>query len=95
MNQAVHHEVGLLTQNDPNEYEDCTQLHTATNRWHENAHVATWDNYDKFNIAEITRKHQRRALLVWAWMEAMGALRDGKGVVIVRQQRPYSNVSIA
>jgi len=28
-------------------------------------------------------------------MEAMAAPRDGKGVVIVRQRRPYSNVSIA
>jgi len=30
VNQAVHREVGLLTQNDPNDSEDCTQLCAAT-----------------------------------------------------------------
>ena len=95
VNQAVHREVGLLTQNDPNDSEDCTQLRAATNGRHENARVATWDDYGKFNIAEITGKYQRRAPLAWALMEAMAAPRDGKGVVIVRQRRPYSNVRIA
>ena len=95
VNQAVHCEVGLLTQNNPNDSKDCTQLCAATNRQHENAHVATWDNYGKFNIVENAGKYQKRAPLAWVLMEAMAAPRDGKGVVIVRQQRPYSNVRIA
>jgi hypothetical protein len=52
VNQAVHREVSLLTQNDPNDSEDCTQLCAATNGQHKNACVATWDDYGKFNIAE-------------------------------------------
>jgi len=61
INQAVHHEVSLLTQNGSNDSKDCNQLCTATKGWHENACVTTWDDYGKFNIAEITGKHQRRA----------------------------------
>jgi hypothetical protein len=57
VNQVVHHEVSLLTQNDSNDSKDCTQLCTTTKGWHENAHVTTWDDYGKFNIAEITGKY--------------------------------------
>lgn len=95
VNKAVHREIGQLTQNDPEDPEDCTQLRAATNGQRGNVRVATWDDYGKFNLAEIGKKYERRAPLAWSLLQAMAAPRDGKGVVVIRQRRPHSNVSLA
>src|SRR5258705_4102651 len=58
VDNEVYREVGKLTKNDPDDPDDCTQLRASTNGRGKNVRVATWEDFGKFSIEEISGKYK-------------------------------------
>jgi hypothetical protein len=88
---AVHREVGCLTKNDPNDPDDCTQLHASSNGQGKAVQVAMWDDLARYSISDLAIKYKTRALLAWYLTEEMAVPRKGRAINI-RGRRPHPTV---
>lgn len=84
-------QIGLLTQNDPDNPEDTTQLRASSNGRAKNVRLATWDDFGKVSIPWIAETYRRRAPAVWYITECMAAP-TVNGAIVVRKRRPHPTV---
>ncbi|KAJ7737519.1 hypothetical protein B0H16DRAFT_1325909 [Mycena metata] len=91
--QELRRQVGDLTQNDPTDPSDITQLRASTNGRAKNVRLATWDSFGRLSISRIASIYQRRARAVWYTTECMGAP-TVNGVIVVRKRRPHTAVQV-
>jgi len=82
----VYREVGKLTKNDPANPDDCIQLQASTNRHDKNVCVATWEDFGKFSIEEISGKYKKQGPLTHYLVESMACPRNKQGQIIVWQR---------
>ncbi|KAJ7687731.1 hypothetical protein B0H17DRAFT_1160422 [Mycena rosella] len=91
--QELRRKNGELTQNDPTDPADITQLRAATNGRANNVRLATWDIFGQLSIPRIASTYKRRAPAVWYATECMGAP-TVNGAVVVRKRRPHTTVQV-
>ncbi|KAK7028578.1 hypothetical protein R3P38DRAFT_2525871 [Favolaschia claudopus] len=92
--QEARREIGRLTQNDPTDPTDTTQLRASTNGRVQDAVVADWDTLaDNMSISKIAAKYSKRGTVPWYLTEMMSASKKD-GVIVVRQRRPHTTASI-
>ncbi|KAJ6610317.1 hypothetical protein B0H10DRAFT_2293130 [Mycena sp. CBHHK59/15] len=69
----LRRQVWALTQNDPSDPIDATQLRATTNGRAKNVRLATWDAFGRVSIPRIASAYKRRAPAAWYATEGMGA----------------------
>ncbi|KAJ7263041.1 hypothetical protein C8J57DRAFT_1071083 [Mycena rebaudengoi] len=89
----LRRQVGVLTQDDPTDPEDRTQLRASTNGRAKNVRLVTWDDIGKLSIPHIGSIYKRRARAVWYVTECMTAPM-AKGVIVLRKRRPHPTVQV-
>ncbi|KAJ7725277.1 hypothetical protein DFH07DRAFT_783024 [Mycena maculata] len=67
----LRRQIGGLTQNDPSDPFDITQLRASTNGRAKNVRLATWDTFGKLSILLIGATYKRRARAVWYTTECI------------------------
>ncbi|KAJ7157224.1 hypothetical protein C8R46DRAFT_1165604 [Mycena filopes] len=82
-----------LTQNDPTDPADTTQLRASTNGRAKNIRLATWDVFDRVSIPRIASTYKRRARGLWYVTECCGAP-TMNGVTVLRKRRPHNAVQV-
>ncbi|KAJ6565361.1 hypothetical protein B0H10DRAFT_1085922 [Mycena sp. CBHHK59/15] len=75
-----------LTQNDPTDPTDTTQLRAGTNGRAKNIRLATWDAFGRVSIPRIASTYKRRASGLWYVTECCGAP-TMNGVTVLRNYR--------
>ncbi|KAJ7458253.1 hypothetical protein FB451DRAFT_1406554 [Mycena latifolia] len=68
----LRRQVGRLTQNDPADPTDTTQLRASTNGRAKKVRLATWDTLGRVSIPFIATTYKRRSRAVWYATECMG-----------------------
>ncbi|KAK7050355.1 hypothetical protein R3P38DRAFT_2604844 [Favolaschia claudopus] len=89
----MRRQIGVLTQNDPADPHDTTQLRASTNGRAKHVRVVTWEDLGRVSIPWMAQTYQRRAPGVWFITECMGAPTE-KGVIVVRVRRPHPTVQV-
>ncbi|KAJ7759727.1 hypothetical protein DFH07DRAFT_740983 [Mycena maculata] len=89
----LHREVWVLTQNDPTNPKDTTQLRAATNGRAKNVRLATWDAFGRVSIPAIASVYKQRAPALWYATEGMGAP-TVNGATVLRKRRPHNAVQV-
>ncbi|KAJ7779605.1 hypothetical protein B0H16DRAFT_1300063 [Mycena metata] len=82
-----------LTQNDPTDPTDTTQLRASTNGRAKNIRLATWDAFGRVSIPRIASTYKRRARGLWYVTECCGAP-TMNGVTVLRKRRPHNMVQV-
>ncbi|KAJ7738991.1 hypothetical protein B0H16DRAFT_1424719 [Mycena metata] len=82
-----------LTQNDPSDPTDTTQLRASTNGRAKNIRLATWDAFGRVSIPRIASTYKRRARGLWYVTECCGAP-TMNGVTVLRKRRPHNMVQV-
>ncbi|KAJ7784967.1 hypothetical protein DFH07DRAFT_726168 [Mycena maculata] len=83
----------VLTQNDPDDPTDTTQLRAATNGRAKNVRLATWDAFNRVSIPVIASTYKRRARALWYATEGIAAPTIN-GVTVLRKRRPHIVVQV-
>ncbi|KAJ7602744.1 hypothetical protein DFH06DRAFT_1351097 [Mycena polygramma] len=91
--REMHRQIGILTQDDPNDPEDTTQLRASSKGRAKDVRLATWDDFGKLSIPAIAATYKRRAPAVWYITECMGGP-TANGVVVVRKRRPHPTIQV-
>ncbi|KAJ7768603.1 hypothetical protein DFH07DRAFT_1007816 [Mycena maculata] len=86
-------QIGTLTQNDPDDPNDTTQLHASTNGRAKNIRLATWNDLGRVNIPWMATAYKRRAPGVWYITECMGAP-TVNGAIVLRTRRPHPTIQV-
>ncbi|KAJ7187587.1 hypothetical protein GGX14DRAFT_580947 [Mycena pura] len=89
----MHKQIGTLTQNDPADPNDITQLRASTNGRAKHIRVATWNNLARASTPWMAGMYKRRAPAVWYITECMGAP-TVKGAIVVRKRRPHPTIQV-
>ncbi|KAJ7113608.1 hypothetical protein C8R44DRAFT_881891 [Mycena epipterygia] len=89
----LRRQISALTQNDPSDATDTTQLRASTNGRAKNIRLATWDALGRVSIPVIAATYKRRFRAVWYATECMGAP-TVNGVTVVRKRRPHTTVQV-
>ncbi|KAJ6617040.1 hypothetical protein B0H10DRAFT_1948722 [Mycena sp. CBHHK59/15] len=89
----IRREVGGLTQNDPDNPEDITQLRASRNGRAKNVRVATWNDFGRLSIPWMAGTYKRRARAFWYLTECAGAP-TVNGAIIIRKRRPHPTVGV-
>ncbi|KAJ6615998.1 hypothetical protein B0H10DRAFT_1949475 [Mycena sp. CBHHK59/15] len=89
----MRRQVGNLTQNDPDDPEDITQLRASTNGRAKYICLATWNHLGRVSIPWMAGTYKRRARGVWDITECMGAP-TVNGAVVIRTRRPHLTVQV-
>ncbi|KAJ6628127.1 hypothetical protein B0H10DRAFT_1747918, partial [Mycena sp. CBHHK59/15] len=89
----MRRQVGNLTQNDPDDPEDITQLRTSTNGWAKYICLATWDHLGRVSIPWMAGTYKQRARGVWDITECMGAP-TVNGAVVIRMRCLHPTVRV-
>ncbi|KAJ7199394.1 hypothetical protein GGX14DRAFT_324538, partial [Mycena pura] len=72
--KEARRQIGNLTQNDPTDPTDTTQMRASTNGRVRDANVASWEKFTKsLSIPEIAKKYERRSPVAWYLSEMMAA----------------------
>ncbi|KAJ7130913.1 hypothetical protein C8R46DRAFT_1235915 [Mycena filopes] len=82
-----------LTQNDPTDPADTTQLRASTNGRAKSIRLATWDAFDRVSIPRIASTYKRRARGLWYVTECCGAP-TMNGATVLRKRRPHNAVQV-
>ncbi|KAJ7678723.1 hypothetical protein B0H17DRAFT_1206647 [Mycena rosella] len=82
-----------LTQNDPTDPTDTTQLRASTNGRAKNIRLATWDAFGRVSIPRIASTYKRRDSGLWYVTECCGAP-TMNGVTVLRKRRPHNAVQV-
>ncbi|KAJ7089959.1 hypothetical protein C8R44DRAFT_957834 [Mycena epipterygia] len=86
-------QIGILTQNDPDDPNDITQLRASTNGRAKHVRLATWNDLGRVSIPWIAGTYKRRARGVWYITECMGAP-TVNGAIVVRERRPHPTIQV-
>ncbi|KAJ7108584.1 hypothetical protein C8R44DRAFT_937639, partial [Mycena epipterygia] len=86
-------QIGILTQNDPDDPNDITQLRASTNGRAKHVRLATWNNLGRVSIPWMAGTYKRRARGVWYITECMGAP-TVNGAIVVRERRPHPTIQV-
>ncbi|KAJ7867127.1 hypothetical protein B0H13DRAFT_2236750 [Mycena leptocephala] len=89
----LRRQIWVLTQNDPADPTDTTQLRASTNGRAKNIRLATWDAFGRVSIPVIGATYKRRAPALWYATEGMGAPTIN-GVTVLRKRRPHNAVQV-
>ncbi|KAJ6628087.1 hypothetical protein B0H10DRAFT_2209762 [Mycena sp. CBHHK59/15] len=89
----MRRQVRNLTQNDPDDPEDITQLRASTNGRAKYICLATWNHLGRVSISWMAGTYKRRARGVWDITECMGAP-TVNGAVVIRTRRPHPTVQV-
>ncbi|KAJ7105862.1 hypothetical protein C8R44DRAFT_715216 [Mycena epipterygia] len=89
----LRRQVWVLTQNDPSDPTNTTQLRATTNGRAKNVRLATWDAFGRVSIPLIASAYKRRAPAVWYATERMGAP-TVNGITVLRKRRPHNAVQV-
>jgi hypothetical protein len=89
----IRREVGGLTENDPNDPEDRTQLRASTNGRAKHVRVATWNDLGIVSIPWMAGTYKWRARAFWYITECAGAP-TVKGAIVIRKRRPHPTVCL-
>ncbi|KAJ6631665.1 hypothetical protein B0H10DRAFT_1772569 [Mycena sp. CBHHK59/15] len=89
----MRRQIGILTENDPNDPDDITQLRASTNGRAKHVRLATWGDLGRVSIPWMAGTYKRRAPGVWYITECMGAP-TVNGATVVRVRRPHPTVQV-
>jgi hypothetical protein len=93
--KEARRQVGNLTNNDPTDPTDTTQMRASTNGRAKDAVVADWEKLtENLSISKMAAKYSRRGSVPWYLTEMMSAPTKS-GVVVVRQRRPHTTVCLS
>ncbi|KAJ7240069.1 hypothetical protein C8J57DRAFT_1086005, partial [Mycena rebaudengoi] len=92
--KKARRQVGNLTNNDPTDPTDTTQMRASTNGRAKDAVVADWEKLtENLSISKMAAKYSRRGSVPWYLTEMMSAPTKS-GVVVVRQRRPHTTIQV-
>ncbi|KAK7015808.1 hypothetical protein R3P38DRAFT_3321613 [Favolaschia claudopus] len=89
----LRRQIGALTQNDPANPSDNTQLRASTNGRAKDVRLATWEDLGQVSILDMASTYKRRAPGVWYITECMAAPKVG-GVIVQRTRRPHPPIQV-